>query len=240
MQRLPVRVALAIALACALGGVAFTLYGIGARPYGAVESELVFQASRIQHHLPLYVDPYVGAWDSGPPPSRYYVLYTPLWPWLLAHASPAGLSATRTTGRVIDFALMLVALAALVGGAQRRNREAVLCGALLALGLHMLVREAGLATADVPAVALTALGLVRMHRRGRLDALSAALLVTAPLVKPSVLGVLPGAFGAHLVMHRRSGWRSGWKERLEPLVAAAAAGGALAAVYHVTSGGVWL
>ena len=167
----------------------------------------VFQASRLQRGLPLYVDPAVGAWEMGPPPSRYYVLYTPLWPWILAHVSPATLLGVRTVGRALNGLLFLATLGAVVHAARPENRRVVLTGALLAVGLAMLVREAGTADADMAAVALSTLGLLRMNRRRGLDALSAVLLAVAPLVKPSVLGTPVGAVLAHVVTHGKNGWR---------------------------------
>jgi hypothetical protein len=232
----PVRIACAIGLACAACGLAFAIYGLWSRPYGAVEAELVFQASRIQKGFPLYVDPSVGAWEAGPPPSRYYVLYTPLWPWLLAHIAPVSLEATRTVGRVVNLALLLACLTALVRASKPPNRAAVVTGAALALGFEMLVREATLADADMPAVLLSTLGLLRMNARRGLDPVSAALVAATPLVKPSVLGGAAGAVLAHLWTCRRDGWR----RLLLPLLAGAVVGGALVAVFHVWSGGAWL
>ena len=232
----PRRVALVVAAVCAAAGVVFLAHGWLTRPFGRVEAELVFQASRIQRGLPLYVDPAQGAWEMGPPPSRYYVLYTPLWPWLLAKLSPATFLGMRSVGRAINGLLFLATLGAVVGASRRENRGVVFTGALLAVGLAMLVREAGTADADMAAVALSTFGLLRMNRRQGLDALSATLLAAAPLVKPSVLGTPVGAVVAHVVTH----WKSGPRRLLLPLLAGALVAGSLAAVFHVWSHGVWL
>jgi hypothetical protein len=232
----PRRLALAVALGCAACGLAMAVYGLWRRPYGAVEAELVFQASRIQKGFPLYVDPAVGAWEQGPPPSRYYVLYTPLWPWLLAHISPGSLEATRTAGRLVNAVLLLAALVAVVRASKPANRLTVVTGAALALGFEMLVREATLADADMPAVLLSTLGLIRMNARRGLDAVSAPLLAMTPLVKPSVLGGAVGAVLAHVIVNRRAGTR----RLLLPLAAGAIVGGAFVALYHVWSDGAWL
>jgi hypothetical protein len=232
----PLRVACAVSLACAACGLAFVVYSLWLRPYGAVEAELVFQASRIQKGFPLYVDPAAGAWEAGPPPSRYYVLYTPLWPWLLAHVAPTGLVATRTVGRLANLVLLVVCLTALVRASKPANRLIVVTGAALVVGFEMLVREATLADADMPAVLLSTLGLLRMNARRGLDPVSAALVAATPLVKPSVLGGAIGAVLAHVWAHRRGGVR----RLLLPLLAGAVVGGAMVAVFHVWSGGAWL
>ena len=230
------RLALTVAAVCAAAALALLAYGLHARPYGIVEAELLFQASRLRHGFPLYVDPAVGAWELGAPPSRYYVLYTPAWPWLLAHAGPATAVGMRTVGRVANAALFLATLGVAVRTARPQLRLVVGTGALLALGFAMLVREATLATADMPAVFLATMGLARTVRRGGLDPVSAALLAAAPLVKPSVLGIPVGAVLAHLVVHRRGGLRA----MLLPLASGAIVAGGLVATYHAASGGAWL
>ncbi len=232
----PRRVALVVAALCAAGGVLFLAHGWLTRPFGRVEAELVFQASRLQRGLPLYVDPAQGAWEMGPPPSRYYVLYTPLWPWILAKLAPATLVGTRTVGRAINGLLFLGTLGVVVRASRPENRATVLTGALLAVGLAMLVREAGTADADMAAVALSTMGLVRMTQRRGLDALSAALLAAAPLVKPSVLGTPVGAVVAHVVTH----WRSGPRRLLLPLAVGGLVAAALVGVFHAWSHGAWL
>jgi len=232
----PRRAALVVAALAAAGGVLFLAHGWLTRPFGRVEAELVFQASRLQRGLPLYVDPAQGAWEMGPPPSRYYVLYTPLWPWLLAKLSPPTLVGIRTVGRAVNGLLFLGTLGAVVRGSRPGNRVTVTTGALLAVGLAMLVREAGTADADLAAVALSTLGLVRLSRRRGLDGLSAALLAAAPFVKPSVLGTPVGAVVAHVVTH----WKSGPRRLVGPLAVGGLVAAALAGMLHVWSGGAWL
>jgi len=232
----PRRLALVAAAVCAAGGVLFLAHGWLTRPFGRVEAELVFQASRIQRGLPLYVDPAQGAWEMGAPPSRYYVLYTPLWPWLLAKLSPPTLLGMRAVGRAVNGLLFLGTLGTVVRASRPENRATVTTGALLAVGLAMLVREAGTADADMVAVALSTLGLLRLNQRRGLDPLSAALLAAAPLVKPSVLGTPVGAVVAHVVTH----WKSDRRRLLLPLLVGGLVAGSLAGVFHVWSHGAWL
>jgi hypothetical protein len=228
--------ALLVAGLCAAAALALFAYGLHVRPYGVVEAELLFEASRLRQGFPLYVDPAVGAWELGPPPSRYYVLYTPAWPWLLAHLGAATTVGMRTVGRVVNAVLYAGTLGVVTATSRRPQRLLVGTGALLALGFAMLAREATLATADMPAVALATLGLARSIRRGGLDPVSAALLAAAPLIKPSVLGLPVGAVLAHLIVHRRGGVRA----MLAPLVSGAVVAGGLMATFHVASGGAWL
>ena len=232
----PRRLAFFLALVLGACGVVFIAYGVCARAYGVVESEMVFEASRLRDGLPLYVDPARGAWEHGPPPSRYYVLYTPTWPFLLAHLGPCSLEGMRDAGRVLTASLYFALLVFLVARADRRNRMLVATGALLATGCFFVAREVGMATADVPATVLSVIALSRMSRRGRLDGLSAVLLVSAPLVKPSVVGAAVGAFVAHAVTQRRRGPRA----LISPLVAGSVALGVQLIVFHVVSGGAWL
>jgi hypothetical protein len=230
--------ALVTALACATFGGVFVVRGVAGRAYTAVETEALFQAQRVRDARPLYVDPAVGAWEDGAPPSRYYVLYPPLYPWLLAHSAPrsASLVDLRTVGRTASVALLVLTLAFLVRGARTERRAEVLTGALLVLGLHMIAREVALAQADVLAVTLAIVGFARASRAGRLDPLSAVLLAAAPFVKPNVLGCTVGAFVAHVVAHRRSGARA----LLAPLAVGAAVAAGFVALYHTWSDGAWL
>lgn len=230
------RITFGIALLVAVGGLAFLVYGVTARPYTEIEAQLVFQVARIQHHLPLYTDPTVGAWEEGAPPSRFNVLYPPAWVELLALFPTHSLVATRTLGRAISVALLLFSLGSIVAGAKEENRPAVAIGALLTLGLHMIVRGAGLATTDVPAITLSIAGLVRANRKGGLDVTSAVLLAMAPFVKHAVVGVSIGAFVAHLVTGRQGTRRA----FLAPLGAAAVTAAMFLGFYHWLSGGPWL
>jgi hypothetical protein len=236
--RLPTlsRLTLAVAALTALAGLVFLVYGVGARPYTAIEAEIVFQVDRLQHHLPLYTDPAEGAWEMGEPPSRYNVLYPPLWLELLARVPTHSLVGTRTFARAMSVALLLFSLVIIVRGARRENRDVVLVGALLTLGLEMVVRGAGLASTDLPAISLSIAGLVRANRKGRIDVASAVMLAMAPFVKHAVLGVTIGAFAAHVLTNRKSGLRS----LATPLLAAALTGFSFVAYYHWLSGGVWL
>jgi hypothetical protein len=225
-----------VAVLCGVCGFVYLAYSVLARPSTEIEAQIAFQVDRIQHHLPLYTDPFVGAWEAGAPPSRFNILYPPAWVELLARFPTHSLVATRTVGRVIGVSLLLVSLAATIRGARPENRRVVLIGAMLTLGLDLVVREAGLAHVDVPAIALATLGLVRAVKKGKLDVVSAALLASAPFVKHSVIGMSVGAFVAHVITTRKSGARA----FALPLASAAVVAASFAAAYHLLSGGTWL
>lgn len=223
---------LAASAALAVVATGFVVFALTRRPDNPVEAELVFEALRVARGQPLYVDPTIGAWEDGGPPSRFYVLYTPVWPWLLAQLGGPNVEAIRGAGRAVAAAAWLVIFALPVAAASRERRRTVAIAALLGLGLYFLARNAPSATPDTLAVALACVGLVRVARRGHVDPLSAALFAVAPLVKPSCLGVLCGVAIAH-VAARESG-------RFRSAMAGAAAASAVALFCHVTSDGTWL
>jgi hypothetical protein len=225
-----------LAIACAASGLAFLVFGVWARPYTEIESQLVFEAHRIRAHLPLYSDPIAGAWEGGAPPSHYFVPYPPGWAYLLAAFPATTLEGTRTAGRIVSVLLYVATLVTIVRNTRAENRRATLVGACLALGLDLIVREAGLAQTDVPAVALTSFALVRTARHEKLDAISAAMFAATPLVKHSIVGAALGALIAHGFYTRREGLRA----MVRPLLAGAAVATAIIGAYEVVSGGAWL
>jgi hypothetical protein len=68
-----------VSLALGLAAIAFVIHAFSHRPEDPVEAELVSEALRVAHGYPLYVDPAISAWKDGAP-SRFHVLYTPVWP----------------------------------------------------------------------------------------------------------------------------------------------------------------
>ena len=212
--------------------VGFVALALTRRPDNPVEAELVYEALRAASGRSLYVDPSLGAWEDGGPPSRFYVLYTPVWPWLVGHLAGPNVEAIRVVGRCIATAAWLAIFIVPVAAASRVRRRTVATAALLGLGLYFLARNAPSATPDTLAVAFACAGLVRAAKRGHVDAISAALLAVAPLVKPSCLGVLAGAAIAH-VASREPG-------RFRAVLGGAAAALALALFCQVASDGAWL
>ena len=226
------RALLAGAAALGLCAVGFVVLALTRRPDNPVEAELIFEALRVARGQALYVDPAIGAWEDGGPPSRFYVLYTPVWPWLLGHLAGPDVAAIRLVGRGIAAAAWLAIFVVPAAAASRARRRTVATAALLGVGLYFLARNAPAATPDTLAVALACAGLVRAARRGHVDAVSAVLMAVAPLVKPSCLGVLAGAAIAH-VAAREPG-------RLRAVLAGGGAALAVALFCHGVSDGAWL
>jgi len=226
------RALLGVALLLACAAVAFVACAFVRRPDNPVEAELLFEAQRVALGRPLYVDPSLGAWEDGGPPSRFYVLYTPLWPWLVGHLAGPSITSLRHVGRGIATLAWLVVFVAPVIGAAQKQRAATAVTALLGMGVYFLARNAPAATPDTLAVAVSCVGLVRIARRGKVDTLSLALVAMAPLVKPSCLGVLAGVAVAHIAGRER--------DRYRVLLGAAALVSLVGLSFTAISSGGWL
>lgn len=228
-----------LAVLSALATLAFVGHAFVASPQNPVAAEIGFEALRVARGLALYVDPWSGAWEDGAPPSRYYVLYTPVFPWIVGKLSalfaPAGgptLASVRAVGRVVAVTGWLVVHLAPVLGAPKARRRVTAVAAMLAGGIYFVARHAASMSPDTLATALVVVGVVRAARRDRIDPVSAVLLIAAPLVKPSCLGGVAGAAIVHLAL-RRPGW-------IRSTVAAAATAALLALACHLASDGAWL
>jgi hypothetical protein len=219
-----------IALLLTLGvGLVYAFGTAFARPIETVEGDILFEAQRVRNHLALYVDPVVGAYDYGPVPSRYHVLYTPIWPYVLAlMPSEMDLPAARIVSALAWYGL----LAALAFGAAPERRRAALAAAACAGGTFMLVRHCATATADSVAVVVAGVALQRTLRVGRADALAGALFAVAAWTKPNVMGLAGGVL-LHEIFVGRS-------RSLKPLAAGMAVSGVLGFWAFQVSHGVWL
>lgn len=188
------------AVLAAIGTIAFIAFSVARRNITAVEGELAFEALRVAHGFSLYVDPSMGAWEYGSPPSRYYVLYSPIWPGIVGHLAGPTLASVERIGRLVGvFSYAFIHVCPVVA-APRERRWTTALAALVAFSVYFLARNAPSACPDLLASALACFGLVRAARRGHFDPLSAAFLLAAPFVKPSCIGVLCGASIAHLLV----------------------------------------
>lgn len=216
-------VSVGAALAATLGFVVATL-PVRVPYWGEVE--VLFEASRLHDHLPLWVDPLVGAHEYGEPPSRFYVTYPPLWTWVVSLV-PAALA--RSFARVTSALAWFGTLAWLAWTARRGARRQAALAAAFVAGIWVLANFATIGRPDALACALAAIGLTRAMRRGKLDLVSVALFVLVPWVKPTLIGLPVGALaGGGLVD------REGAPRRIGAAVLLAAAS---AFVAHVASGG---
>jgi hypothetical protein len=208
------------------------LYAFGTalgRPIETVEGEILFEAQRVRENFALYVDPVVGAYDYGAVPSRYHVLYTPVWPYVLSWL-PAGV-ALGTARLASAFAWYGLLAAVAFGAAVERRREG-LAAAALAGSTFMIVRHCATATADSVAVVLAGVALLRTVRIGRADALAGALFALAVWTKPNVMGLASGVL-LHEIFTGRS-------RSLKPLTAAVALSGVVGFWTYRVSHGAWL
>jgi hypothetical protein len=228
-----------LAVLSAIATVAFVALAFVKSPQNPVAAEIGFEALRVARNLPLYVDPWKGAWEDGAPPSRYYVLYTPMFPWIIgkltALVSGSGgpsLAFVRVVGRLVAVSGWFVVHVVPVALAPKGKRWLTAALAMLGAGIFFVARNAASMSPDTLATALVCLGVARAVWRDRIDPLAAVLLVAAPFIKPSCLG---GAAGAAIVLFalRREGW-------LRSMVAGGLAAVALAFCCHLASDGAWL
>jgi len=199
------------------------------RPIETVEGEILFEAQRVRENFALYVDPVLGAYDYGAVPSRYHVLYTPLWPYVLS-GLPAGVA--LATARLASACAWYGLLAAVAFAAPVERRRAALASAALAGCTFMIVRHCATATADSVAVVLAGVALLRTLRVGRADAWAGALFALAVWTKPNVVGLASGVL-LHEIFTGRS-------RSLKPLAAALALSAVVGFWTYRVSHGAWL
>ena len=203
IERLFLAVAVLAVLVAFAANVAFVVSTTPSRLLDGVEGEVLFEASRLRDRLALYVDPLRGAFDYGAVPSRYYVLYLPLWAWLLSLVPAAD---APLVGRIAASASWFGLLATIVATSLESQRRAALLAALFVAGTYTLTLFATAGRPDALAVALSGLAALRSARRERIDALSGSLFALAACVKPNVIGLGAGMFAVDLWHRRARAW----------------------------------
>mgnify|MGYP000883692041 CR=1 FL=1 len=178
-------IALGLAVAANL---AFVLGLIRTRPQLYGGAEVLFEATRLRDHLPLYTNPLVGAADYGTVPSRFYVCYPPLWSLVLSLV-PA--QAAELFGRV---ACTLGWFGGLFGLARigTGNTRAATIAAAYGAGVWVIANLVTSGRPDGVALALAACGLARTLRLGKADAWATAIFTLAWWVKPNILAIGAG------------------------------------------------
>jgi hypothetical protein len=222
------RLSLLVALVALVATLAFCV-GTIQRPWNTVEGEVLFEAARFRAGLPVYVDPIRGAFDYGPVPARYYVLYPPVLSWLVSHV-PAG--AASLVLRLSDTVAWFGLLAWIASRATPACRRAAWIGALVIGGVYTLALFASSGRPDAVALLLVGLALTRSAHKGRVDAVAAALFALAPWVKPNVIGLATGAMLVELGLRRL--------RALVPISAAVCVTLAMAWTLQRVSHGEWL
>lgn len=201
-------------------------------PQNPVAAEIGYEALRVARRLPLYVDPWKGAWEDGPPPARFYVLYTPMFPVIVGKLSQPNIESVRFVGRTIAVAAWAVIHVMPVVFAPKERRRVVAIAAMLSGGIYFISRHAASMSPDTLATMLVCLGVLRAVKKDRVDPVAAILIVAAPFIKPSCLGGVAGAGLVHL-LQRRPGW-------IRASVVAAATAAFFLVASHIASDGAWL
>lgn len=229
-----------LAVLSALFTLAFVVFSFGVAPQNPVASEMQFEASRVAQGYPLYVDPWKGAWELGAPPSRYFVLYTPIFPtligklsatWRALGSSPV-LVTVQYVGRTVAVLAWLAFHVPVVVFAPKERRRATMLAAMLAAGIYFIARHAASMSPDALATALVCGGVLRAVVRKEIDPVAAMLLIAGPFVKPSCLGGVAGA-AIVLLAQRRPGW-------LRALGAGLVTFLVFVGLCHAASDGAWL
>ncbi len=216
----------AIALMAAL---AYAFGTLTVRPLDGVEGEALYEASRLRAFLPLYTDPAVGTFDAGPVPTRFFVLYPPLWPALLSLVSQAW---APFAGRIVACAAWFGVLAFIASRASPQRRRTALGAAAFAGGIYTLALFGSAARPDALAVALAGAALWRTVTKGTADTVCGVAFALAAWTKPNVLGIAVGTFVALLCVDKRGLARA--------LAGALAVSVVVAGTLQVVSRGVWL
>lgn len=236
--RLARHVGIAVFVLVSLVALAFTaawaLATLRARPLDGVEGEIVFEAMRLREKHALYMDPALGDPATGDPPTRYFVLYPPLFSWLVSLAPVSTVAGATALVRAVSIAAWGTAVAVLArrGHLKERGRGRlvlVLGGAAFVLGTYVLSLFGASGRPDALALMFAALGLSRAVSRGKVDALAGVLFALAVFTKPNVLGLASGALLATVLRHRLRAWSG--------LLGFGGAAAALFLVMHVASGG---
>ncbi|WP_394843232.1 hypothetical protein LZC95_40050 [Pendulispora brunnea] len=203
------------------------------RPVLNGEGEILSEAARLRLHLPLYTDPLAGAFDQGPYPTRAYVLYPPLWSWVLSFL-PA--KEAPLLGRVVGGLMWMGTLLLVLRTAARRERRAVAVATLYLMGSHLLATFAVCARPDTAAVCLAALALLLAVRRAHAGPLCGALFALAAWLKPNVVGLGAGVAVA-LLLERPFSVPALLRRLLPPLTGVLAVSVPVACILYAASDG---
>lgn len=220
-------IAIGIALVATL---AWSLGTLGGRPLDGVEGDVFFEALRLRTKRVLYTDPIVGVTDYGAPPSRYLVLYPPVWAAILSLVP-------TSDGAIPTVAARILACVAWFGGlalvAWRSQHRLLACAAAIFVASTWVLALYGASgRPDALAVGLVAVAIARAIRRNGVDALAGALFALAAWVKPNLVGAAPGALVVTFFVARRSFAKA--------VVAGVATSGIVAGILTAVSGRVWL
>ncbi len=215
------KVVIAASLVATLGWAIATLL---ARPLDGVEGDVLFEADRLKAGLRLYTNPAVGAFDYGPVPARYLVLYPPLWSTLLSVTGASAVVA-RIVGTLAWFGLL-----GWIAYRAEQRRQAVWVAAFVA-GISTLALFGASGRPDSLAVFASGLAVERATRNRRIDLFCGLLFAIAAFVKPNVVGAAPGLFLFAVI---------GKRPFVKGLVGLVVGAGAIAGVLTLAAGRSWV
>ena len=215
VERLGLVVFVAMSFVSLAATLAWALSTMRARPLDGVEGEIIFEAMRLREKHALYIDPVLGDPSTGDPATRYFVLYPPVFSWLVSLFPFSSISSATVLVRAVAlaswfFAVYAVARRGKWEGASPRTRARlllVLGGAAFVLGTYTLTLFGAAGRPDAFALLLAALGLSRAVNKGKVDWLAGVVFAVAVFVKPNVLGLATGALTASMVRHRAQSWK---------------------------------
>ena len=222
--------AFATVVASLAASVAWLFCTLTVRPLDGVEGDVLFEADRLRDGLVLYTDPLQGAFDYGPVPARYLVLYPPLWSAVLSRIPFA---AAALGARVLASLSWFGVLAFMAWRAPQR-RPALVAAAAIA-GTWVLALYGASGRPDAPALAACGFALERATRRApSFDVLTGVLFALAAWLKPNVIGVVPGVVIGALYVSRS------WRAVLPGVLGGVAFSVAMAVMLSSVSHGAWL
>jgi len=223
------RLAVVVVLVALVMSLGYAVLALGVRPLDGVEGEVLFEGERIRAGLPIYTDPVAGVGDYGPIAARFYVLYPPVWAWLVSWVPPrSAMLVARTVASFAWFGLLV----AIVLRAPRERKMAAAVTAAFTAGVYTLTLFAAAARPDALAVAFAGAALIRAVERGHVDMRAGALFALAVWTKPNVMGLAAGAFAVQLLLDRKVAARA--------IAAGLFVSGGIAAILQHASNGVWL
>jgi hypothetical protein len=221
------RIAAVVAIAALASALSYALLTMTVRPLDGVEGEVLYEAQRIRGSLALYTDPIAGAFDEGPVPARFYVLYPPVWAWILSLV-PA--KSAALVGRFLACAAWFGLLGTIAARAPQRRTAAA--AAAFAGGVYTLALYGAAARPDAIAVAFAGAALLRAVEKKELDAWTGVLFALAAWTKPNVIGIAAGALAGGAWLDRRAAARAA--------LGGVGASFAIGVVLQLTSDGAWL
>ena len=118
-QRAGLVVFVAVSALSFVATLAWAVLTMRSRPLDGVEGEIIFEAMRLREKSALYIDPVAGDLAGGEPATRYFVLYPPLFSWLVSRIPVSGVAQATVLVRSLSLAAWLSAVLVVARPARR-------------------------------------------------------------------------------------------------------------------------